>query len=91
MCGFHPALAHVQERLDLICREWKLPHPQTTDHEALVDFALAHDISLDWLFLGKLTGLHRMTRARRRAAFQRRPSPFAPYVVSYSTISRLED
>ena len=63
----YPALSHVQERLDLICREWKLDPPHTTDGEALLDFALAHDISLDWLFHGSLSGLHRMTRWRRAA------------------------
>ena len=62
-------LAYALARLDLICREWNLPHPQTTDGDALIDFCIANGISLDWLFRGKLDGLHRMTRARRYATF----------------------
>jgi hypothetical protein len=61
--------AYVLARLDLVCREWNLPHPQTIDGDELVDFCLAHNVSLDWLFFGKLDGLQRMTRARRYATF----------------------
>jgi hypothetical protein len=62
-------LSYALARLNLICREWNLPHPQTTDGDALIDFCLAHDVSLDWLFRGKLDGLQRMTRARRYGTF----------------------
>jgi hypothetical protein len=61
-------LSYALARLDLICREWQLPHPQTADGDALIDFCIANGISLDWLFRGKLDGLLRMTRARRYAS-----------------------
>ena len=62
-------LSYALARLDLICREWQLPHPQTADGDALIDFCIANGIDPDWLFRGKLAGLRRMTRARRYATF----------------------
>jgi hypothetical protein len=49
-------LAYALARLDLICREWNLPHPQTTDGNALIDFCIANGISSTGCFAASSTG-----------------------------------
>ncbi len=58
-------------RLELIAFECRLPADEVKaarkSGKALVDFALRHNLSLDWLILGDLHGLLRQTRWRSAA------------------------
>jgi hypothetical protein len=56
----------IHVRVDLVAHERGLPRSEIlkakSSDDALLNFALRHDLSIDWLILGDLRGLLRMVR-----------------------------
>jgi hypothetical protein len=65
-------IQQIRLRLRWLAREWQIPEDRLPElrrgglvSEKIVNFAEKHGVSLDWLFIGDMKGLHRMMLTRK--------------------------